>query len=203
MLLILLVVLGYLAARFAVDWLARHALVVSGAEYLVLGLLLGPRGTELLTPLQLEGLAPFFTLAIGWMGVSLGFQFWLPVLTRTPGILFRLAFVEALLTMGLVGGSAWLLLVPWVLRVHLEADRGEEIEVPVSVDVGQLGAVDQRAGQRHTGKLLYLYSRALSADASGAQDQEAVEATEREDELLFGSTRRAMDVLNRNPAPKA
>ncbi|HPF61886.1 MAG TPA: hypothetical protein PLI93_07480 [Gemmatimonadales bacterium] len=110
MLLILLVVLGYLAARFAVDWLARHALVVSGAEYLVLGLLLGPRGTELLTPLQLEGLAPFFTLAIGWMGVSLGFQFWLPVLTRTPGILFRLAFVEALLTMGLVGGAAWLLL---------------------------------------------------------------------------------------------
>lgn len=111
MLLILLVVLGYLAARFAVDWLARHALVVSGAEYLVLGLLLGPRGTELLGPQQLTSMTPFFTLAIGWMGVSIGFQFWLPVLTRTPGILFRMAFVESLITMGLVAAGSWLLMV--------------------------------------------------------------------------------------------
>jgi len=110
MLLILLVVLGYLAARFAVDWLARHALVVSGAEYLVLGLLLGPRGTGLLEPEQLSALTPFFTLAIGWMGASIGFQFWLPVLTRTPGLLFRLAFIESLVTMGLVGGACWYLL---------------------------------------------------------------------------------------------
>lgn len=111
MLLILLVVLGYLAARFAVDWLARHALVVSGAEYLVLGLLLGPHGTGLLSVDQLRELAPFFTLAIGWMGASLGFQFWLPVLTLTPGLLFRLAFIESLITVALVGGATWLLLV--------------------------------------------------------------------------------------------
>lgn len=110
MLLVLLVVLGYLAARFAVDWLARHALVVSGAEYLVLGLLLGPRGTGLLGPEAIQGVTPFFTLAIGWMGVSVGFRFWLPVLTRTPAVLYRLAFVESLLTAGLVGAAAWALL---------------------------------------------------------------------------------------------
>lgn len=111
MLLILLVVLGYLAARFAVDWLARHALVVSGAEYLVLGLLLGPHGTGVLKPEQLSGLAPFFMLAIGWMGASIGFQFWLPVLTRTPGLLFRLAFIESLVTFGVVASACWYLLV--------------------------------------------------------------------------------------------
>ncbi len=111
MLLVLLVVLGYLAARFAVDWLARHALVVSGAEYLVLGLLLGPRGTGLLGADALDGLTPFFTLALGWMGASVGFRFWLPVLTRTPGMLYRLAFVESLLTAALVGGAGWWLLV--------------------------------------------------------------------------------------------
>ncbi len=110
MLLILLVVLGYLAARFAVDWLARRALVVSGAEYLVLGLLLGPHGTGLLSPDQLRELSPFFTLAIGWMGAALGFRFWLPVLTLTPGLLFRLAFIEGLITLALVGGATWLLL---------------------------------------------------------------------------------------------
>jgi len=110
MLLILLVVLGYLAARFAVDWLARHALVVAGAEYLILGLLMGPRGTGLLTPERLRDLAPFFTLAIGWMGVSVGFRFWLPLLTRTPGVLYRLAFIQSLFTAALVGGASWLII---------------------------------------------------------------------------------------------
>lgn len=110
MLLILLVVLGYLAARFAVDWLARHALVVSGAEYLVLGLLLGPRVTGLLSQQRLAELAPFFTLAIGWMGASVGFRFWIPVLTRTPGVLYRLAFIQSLCTAALVGGVSWLIL---------------------------------------------------------------------------------------------
>jgi hypothetical protein len=110
MLLILLVVLGYLAARFAVDWLARHALVVAGAEYLVLGLLLGPRGTELLSTEQLTALAPFFTLAIGWMGVSVGFRFWIPVLTRTPAILYRLAFIQSLFTVVIVASGCWIIL---------------------------------------------------------------------------------------------
>ncbi|HRP09276.1 MAG TPA: hypothetical protein PLL69_12395, partial [Gemmatimonadales bacterium] len=110
MLLILLVVLGYLAARFAVDWLARHALVVSGAEYLVLGLLLGPHVSGLLTPQRLAELAPFFTLAIGWMGASVGFRFWIPVLTRTPGVLYRLAFIQSLFTAVLVGGVSWLII---------------------------------------------------------------------------------------------
>ncbi|HET9133472.1 MAG TPA: hypothetical protein VFN90_04140 [Gemmatimonadales bacterium] len=109
MLLILLTVLGYLAARYAVDWLARHALVVAGAEYLVLGLLLGPRGTGLLDEGQLQGLSPFFTLALGWMGTAVGFRLWLPVLTRTPGVLFRMAMVQGVLTLALVGGATWLL----------------------------------------------------------------------------------------------
>lgn len=121
MLLILLVVIGYLAARFAVDWLARHALVVSGAEYLVLGLLLGPRGTGVLTEQQVGALAPFFTLALGWMGASVGFRLWLPVLTRTPGILYRLAFTQSLFTAALVGGGCWLLLWQGGLLTREEA----------------------------------------------------------------------------------
>lgn len=111
MLLVLLVVVGYLAARFAVDWLARHALVVSGAEYLVLGLLLGPGVTGLLDGERLEAMRPFVALALGWMGTAVGFRFWLPVLTRTPGVLFRLASIQSLVTATLVGGVAW-----WMLK---------------------------------------------------------------------------------------
>ena len=121
MLLVLLVVLGYFAARFAVDWLARHALVVSGVEYLVLGLLLGPHATGLLGSEQIEGLAPFFTLAIGWMGASVGFRFWIRVLTRTPAMLFRLAFIQAFVTVALARGVSWLILVGMRILPPVEA----------------------------------------------------------------------------------
>lgn len=140
MLLVLLVVVGYLAARFAVDWLARHALVVSGAEYLVLGLLLGPRGTGLLGPEALEGLTPFFTLAIGWMGASVGFRFWLPVLTRTPGVLYRLAFVESLLTVALVGTAGWALLVEGGVLSPIAATLPAAILAAVAVSSSLQGA---------------------------------------------------------------
>lgn len=147
MLLILFVVLGYLAARFAVDWLARHAMVVSGAEYLVLGLLLGPRGTGVVDPEQLRGLAPFFTLAIGWLGTSVGFRFWLPVLTRTPGIIYRLAMVQAATTFALVGGGLWAILA-W--------SRGmdpTEAALPAVV-LGAIAASSSLQGARIAGKAL-------------------------------------------------
>ncbi|MDX2262442.1 MAG: hypothetical protein SFU84_12190 [Gemmatimonadales bacterium] len=107
MTLLLLVALGYLAARYAVDWLARHALVVSGAEYLVLGLLLGPQGTGLLDEGMLDQLTPFFMLAIGWLGAGVGMRFWLPLLARTPGVLFRVGFAQSLVTLALVAGATW------------------------------------------------------------------------------------------------
>jgi hypothetical protein len=110
MTLLLLVALGYLAARYAVDWLARHALVVSGAEYLVLGLLLGPKGTGLLDAQALEGLTPFFTLAIGWLGTGVGMRFWLPMIARTPAVLFRVGFSQSVLTLVIVAGVTWAIL---------------------------------------------------------------------------------------------
>lgn len=110
MTLLLLVALGYLAARYAVDWLARHALVVSGAEYLVLGLLLGPKGTGLIDESMLDQLTPFFMLAIGWLGTGVGMRFWLPLLARTPGMLFRVGFAQSLVTLALVAGATWAVL---------------------------------------------------------------------------------------------
>jgi len=93
-----------------VDWLARHALVVSGAEYLVLGLLLGPKGTGLIDESMLDQLTPFFMLAIGWLGTGVGMRFWLPLLARTPGMLFRVGFAQSLVTLGLVAGATWAVL---------------------------------------------------------------------------------------------
>ncbi len=107
--LIVVVVGGYLAAHVASDWLGRRFLVVSGAEYLLLGILLGPQVSGLIGADVFGGFAPFLTLALGWVGVVVGAQFSLPELVRIPAPPFRIAFFEALLT--LVAVSAAMLAV--------------------------------------------------------------------------------------------
>ena len=96
--LVLVVAVAYLAAHLVVDRLARHFRVVSGAEYLLLGILLGPRVSGLLTADVVHSFAPLTTLALGWLGAAVGVRLYLPALVRVPGITFRLAFVESVLT---------------------------------------------------------------------------------------------------------
>ena len=111
--LVLIVAVAYLATHVAFDWIARRFLVVSGAEYLVLGLLLGPQVSGVLDVETLASFAPFTTLALGWIGAIVGTQFYLPELVRIKGIVYRLAFVEAVITLTFVAGLmtvaiAWL-----------------------------------------------------------------------------------------------
>lgn len=107
--LILVVVGGYLAAHIASRWLAKRFLIVSGAEYLLLGVLLGPQVSGVVGAGVFGGFAPFLTLALGWIGVVVGAQFHLPELVRIPAPPYRIAFFEAVLTLGLVGGVMALL----------------------------------------------------------------------------------------------
>src|SRR5919206_881865 len=96
--LVLAVALAYLAAHVAFDWLARRFLIVSGAEYLLLGILLGPQVTGVLSARTMAGFAPLTTLALGWIGAIVGTQFYLPGLVRIRGLMYRLPFREALAT---------------------------------------------------------------------------------------------------------
>lgn len=115
-LIVVLVVIGaYLAAHIAFEWLARRYMVVSGAEYLLLGILLGPEVTGLISPRTVGGFAPLMTLALGWIGAVIGAQFFIPALVRIGGVPFRVAFAEAVLSLVLVSavmGSALLWLFP-------------------------------------------------------------------------------------------
>ena len=111
--LVLIVAVAYLATHVAFDWIARRFLVVSGAEYLVLGLLLGPQVSGVLDAETLASFSPFTTLALGWIGAIVGTQFYLPELVRIKGIVYRLAFVEAVITLVFVAALmtvaiAWL-----------------------------------------------------------------------------------------------
>ncbi|MGI9089539.1 MAG: hypothetical protein ACR2GG_00390 [Gemmatimonadaceae bacterium] len=102
--LVILVAGAYLAARVAFEWLGRRFLIVSGAEYVLLGILLGPQVSGLLGRTVLQSFEPITTLALGWMGAIIGTRFYLAELVAVPGITYRLAFVESLLTLLTVFG---------------------------------------------------------------------------------------------------
>lgn len=102
LILVLVVAAAYLAGRVAFEWLARRLLIVSGAEYLLLGILLGPQVSGLLDLALIQSFAPLTLLALGWMGAIIGVRFYLPELVAVPGLHFRLAFVESLLTLVVV-----------------------------------------------------------------------------------------------------
>lgn len=110
---------GYLAARLAVGYLARRYLIVAGAEYLLLGILLGPQVSGLMSSNVVDSFGPFITLAIGWMGAVIGAEFHLPQLLRVRGATYQTAFLEALLTTAVVAGAMLLALV-WLLGVARE-----------------------------------------------------------------------------------
>jgi hypothetical protein len=104
LILVAVVAAGYLAARLAAGALARRFFIVSGAEYLVLGVLLGPRVAGLISANVIDSFGPFITLAIGWMGAVIGSEFHLKRMLRFRGELYQVAFIEAVLVVAVVGG---------------------------------------------------------------------------------------------------
>jgi Kef-type K+ transport system membrane component KefB len=106
LLLILVAALAFLATHVAYEWLARRLLIVSGAEYLVLGVLLGPLVTGLFTRAALDAFLPVVVLGIGWMGITRGMPLRLAQLVRIPAVAYRLSLVESVVTLLLVGAGA-------------------------------------------------------------------------------------------------
>lgn len=104
LLLIFVVVTSYLAAHVVFERIARRFALVSGAEYLVLGLLLGPEVGGLLPAHVVASFNPFITLGLGWIGALAGTQLSLPRLVRIPAVRWRVALAEAAITALFVGG---------------------------------------------------------------------------------------------------
>lgn len=100
--LVLLVVASYLAAHLAFEWLGRRLLIVSGAEYLLLGVLLGPHVSGVVSAQQIESFAPVTALALGWMGAIIGSRLRLQQLVRVRGTFYNVALAESAITLGVV-----------------------------------------------------------------------------------------------------
>ncbi|MGH7629615.1 MAG: hypothetical protein ACREOF_09525 [Gemmatimonadales bacterium] len=103
LILLVIVAAAFLAAHVVFDLLARRLVIVSGAEYLFLGILLGPRVSGLLSPGVLDGFGPFLVLAIGWMGATIGSHFELARMLPLRGSFYETAFVEAVLSLAVIG----------------------------------------------------------------------------------------------------
>lgn len=113
---VLVLILGvgaaYLLAHAVVDRMQRRFLVLTGAEYLLLGMLLGPLVAPGLRVFErLDPVLPLVALAAGWVGLLRGME--LQVRDRELGAAAaqrgssRVALGQALLSGGLVAGGAW------------------------------------------------------------------------------------------------
>ncbi len=110
LLVLLAVGVGYLATHVTFDWIAKRFLIVSAAEYLVLGILLGPRVSNLVTAPVIDSLTPIVILALGWIGAIVGTRFELRRLLTIPSRTFRIAFAESAMTLLVVAGLEFFVL---------------------------------------------------------------------------------------------
>ncbi len=92
--------IGYILAYVLFDRLRDRYGYVGGAEYLLIGFILGPRVTGLLGTTQVQDLTPIVSLALGWLGMLLGTYFRLPGLALLPASHLQIAFAEAVTTFG-------------------------------------------------------------------------------------------------------
>lgn len=92
------VAVGYILAYVLFDRLRDKYGYVGGAEYVLIGFILGPRVTGLLGAEQVQDLTPIVSLAVGWLGMLLGTYFRLPTLALLAPAQVQIAFTEAVAT---------------------------------------------------------------------------------------------------------
>ena len=136
------ITVGYILAYLVFDRLRDRFGYVGGAEYVVIGFLLGPRVTGLLGAGQVQDLTPIVSLALGWLGMLLGTYFRLPTLALIKAEHLRVAFAEAIATFGcalsalvllfrVVVGYAW----PDALVQSVTLASVATLSSPAAVDV--------------------------------------------------------------------
>ncbi len=106
--LVVLIGVAYVLAHSVVERLQRRFLVVSGAEYLLLGILLGLfPAIAGLEKENLQGLFPVIALAAGWVGLLRGTDFDFASLQRLDPATWRIVFLHHLLPGVAVGVASY------------------------------------------------------------------------------------------------
>jgi hypothetical protein len=105
--LVLVVGVAYVLAHNVVERLQRRFLIVSGAEYLLLGVLLGSGLLNIPAFQDTTGILPIIALAAGWVGLLRGTDFDFASLQKLDPATWRIVFLHHLLPGAAVGVSAY------------------------------------------------------------------------------------------------
>ncbi len=127
--------LGYLGTHYVAERLRARFHVVTGIEFVVLGVLVGPHVTGVMTPEVLSQLGPVISLAVGAVGLVLGLEFRFARLLSAKREALELSFFGVLATGTIVGGLA----VAWA-RLTLPAGAFA-VALPAAVALGAIAAV--------------------------------------------------------------
>jgi len=125
--LILIGALGFAMGRFLFlrprPGTLYERFMLSGAEFLAIGAVIGPSGLQILDRWTLTNLEPFLILALSWIGLLLGIQLRWRHLIRFPWPYFQVSLVQGAVTLGLCFGALALLFFFWTPVVAAAADR--------------------------------------------------------------------------------
>lgn len=149
--------LAYLLARpmfsSRIPFLGFRVLFLSGTELLLVGFLLGPRGSALLPESTLRLLQPLLEVAVGWAGLLIGLQFSWRMLKVYAPLRYLLAFLQCVVTGAVVGVGCWFL-SPLLWPLASELDR-----VRIAALVGAASGVTSPSSIYYFARLLGLRGR--------------------------------------------
>lgn len=163
--LVVIVVAAYFAAHVVFDWLGRKLLIVSGAEYLLLGILLGPQVSGIVSPVLVESFAPVTALALGWMGAIIGSRFLIPQMVRVRGVVYRVAFAESFITFWLVLGLE-LFLLRWLFALPTERAVGPAVALGAFATATADAGIELAARRRRHDRGLLVTQLRVTAGAN-------------------------------------
>jgi len=112
---------AYLLAHFVVDSLQKRFLLSTNAEYIVLGVLMGPSVAAIPAFQDLTPIAPIIALATGWVGLLYGMEFNLRHLLNTRNHAVRLCLMDgAGVMLPVLFATQWFLQSEWMTTLGSE-----------------------------------------------------------------------------------
>lgn len=125
--LILIGALGFVMGRFLFlrprPGSIYERIILSGAEFLVIGALIGPSGLGILDHATVAALEPFLILALSWVGLLIGIQLRWRHLIRFPWPYFEFGLLQATVAMIVTFVALAWILGQWTPVPAADADR--------------------------------------------------------------------------------
>ncbi|MFB3789456.1 MAG: hypothetical protein ACE15F_24115 [bacterium] len=116
---VVILLISYASSRLALFRgklsLGAQSFFGAGAEFLLLGFILGPAVTQVLTGKVLVQLSPVLSLGLGWIGLLVGLQFDRRVVVRIPAAVWKLGAAVSVITF-LLAYTALELSLPFLFR---------------------------------------------------------------------------------------